>query len=121
MRCLGGRLIAAERLRPREWCWSPFSRKILRNRSFFVRQPPKTAGREEFGREFVREFLRAVRAPRKEDVVATATALTARSIADAVRRFVVKQSGSSAKTSFARDDSFRRRREMPLWSRMLAR
>ena len=31
---------------------------ILR-RAFFHRKPPKTAGREEFGREFVREFLRS--------------------------------------------------------------
>ena len=57
---------------------------------FFLRKPPKTAGREEFGREFVRQFLtRCGRAP-KRDIVATATALTARSIPDALRRFVVK-------------------------------
>jgi len=57
---------------------------------FFLRKPPKTAGREEFGREFVRQFMtRCGRAP-KRDIVATATALTARSIPDALRRFVVK-------------------------------
>ncbi len=55
---------------------------------FFRRCPPKTAGREEFGREFVADFLRRCRRARKEDVVATATALTAYSIADAVRAFV---------------------------------
>ncbi len=56
---------------------------------FFHQKPPKTAGREEFGREFVRQFLkRCGRAP-KADVVATATSLTARSIADALRRFVL--------------------------------
>jgi anhydro-N-acetylmuramic acid kinase len=56
---------------------------------FFHQKPPKTAGREEFGREFVRQFLkRCGRAP-KVDVVATATSLTARSIADALRRFVL--------------------------------
>ena len=55
-------------------------------RAFFRAKPPKTAGREEFGREFVREFLQLVCGVRaKQDVVATATALTARSIADAVR------------------------------------
>jgi anhydro-N-acetylmuramic acid kinase len=58
--------------------------EILRQ-AFFRRRPPKTAGREEFGREFVAEFLRRCRRARKEDVVATATALTAFSIADAVR------------------------------------
>ena len=52
---------------------------------FFRRPPPKTAGREEFGREFVAGFLRRCQRARKEDVVATATALTAYSIADAVR------------------------------------
>ena len=54
---------------------------------FFRRRPPKTAGREEFGREFVSAFLRRCGRAAKEDVVATATALTARSIADAIRRF----------------------------------
>jgi anhydro-N-acetylmuramic acid kinase len=61
---------------------------------FFLRKPPKTAGREEFGREFVAEFLRHCRRSRKQDIVATATSLTARSIADAIRRFVRKRSGS---------------------------
>jgi len=60
---------------------------------FFLRKPPKTAGREEFGREFVGDFLRRCRRSRKQDIVATATALTARSIADALRRFVVKRKG----------------------------
>lgn len=64
----------------------PVVARIL-GRGFFKAKPPKTAGREEFGREFVAEFLRMCRG-RKEDVVATATALTARSIADAIRRFV---------------------------------
>jgi anhydro-N-acetylmuramic acid kinase len=62
---------------------------ILRER-FFRKAPPKTAGREEFGREFALAFLRrCARAP-KVDIVATATALTARSIADAIGRFVLK-------------------------------
>jgi anhydro-N-acetylmuramic acid kinase len=61
--------------------------KILRRR-FFRRKPPKTAGREEFGREFVREFLQVCGRTDKRNVVATATALTARSISDALRRFV---------------------------------
>lgn len=58
-------------------------------RPFFRARPPKTAGREEFGREFVRGFLRTCGQARKQDVVASATALTARSIADAVERYVV--------------------------------
>jgi anhydro-N-acetylmuramic acid kinase len=60
---------------------------------FFLRKPPKTAGREEFGREFVRQFMkRCGRAP-KRDIVATATALTARSIGDALGRFVMRGRG----------------------------
>ena len=58
---------------------------------FFQAKPPKTAGREEFGRDFVREFVRLCGRARKEDVVATATALTARSIADAIERFVLRK------------------------------
>ena len=61
--------------------------EILRQ-PFFRRRPPKTAGREEFGREFVNRFLARCGRARKEDVVAAATALTARSIADAFRRFL---------------------------------
>jgi anhydro-N-acetylmuramic acid kinase len=60
---------------------------VLRAR-FFSSKPPKTAGREEFGREFVADFLRRCRGAREVDMVATATALTAHSIADAIRRFV---------------------------------
>jgi anhydro-N-acetylmuramic acid kinase len=60
----------------------------IMDQPFFRRRPPKTAGREEFGREFVGALLRRCRRARPEDVVATATALTAHSIADAIRRFV---------------------------------
>jgi anhydro-N-acetylmuramic acid kinase len=68
--------------------------------NFFRRRPPKTSGREEFGREFVNEFLRSCGRCRKQDAVATATALTARSITDAVRRFLVKDAGSEPKLRF---------------------
>jgi anhydro-N-acetylmuramic acid kinase len=57
---------------------------------FFLRKPPKTAGREEFGREFAKEFIRRCGRVDKRDIVATATALTAESIADALRRFIVR-------------------------------
>jgi len=61
---------------------------------FFRRKPPKTAGREEFGREFAQRFGKRCGRASKADVVATATALTARSIADALRRFVLPRRGS---------------------------
>ena len=60
---------------------------------FFRHKPPKTAGREEFGREFAQQFIRRCGRANKADVVATATALTARSIADALRRFVLTRRG----------------------------
>jgi len=64
--------------------------RLLR-RAFFRAKPPKTAGREEFGREFVAEFLRMCRGARKQDVVATATALSAQSIANALSKFAIPQ------------------------------
>jgi len=60
---------------------------------FFRRAPPKTAGREEFGQDFVRGLLGRCRRARASDIVATATALTAQSIAEALRRFVLKKPG----------------------------
>jgi anhydro-N-acetylmuramic acid kinase len=60
---------------------------------FFRRKPPKTAGREEFGSEFTAEFIKRCRRVDKRDIVATATALTAKSIADALRRFVLRPAG----------------------------
>ena len=62
--------------------------------SFFRRKPPKTAGREEFGREFAQDFVRRCGRVDKRDIVSTATALTARSIADALRRFVIHRTVS---------------------------
>ena len=57
---------------------------LLRD-AFFRASPPRTAGREQFGREFVRRFLRLCRGLDKHDMMATATALTAESIAGSVR------------------------------------
>jgi anhydro-N-acetylmuramic acid kinase len=61
---------------------------------FFRRKPPKTAGREEFGREFTQEFIRRCGRADKRDIVATATVLTAKSIAEALRRFVLLRTGA---------------------------
>lgn len=70
----------------------PVLANLLR-RPFFLHKPPKTAGREEFGREFAAHFLARCGNARKADIVATATALTARSIANSVRRFVMPGKG----------------------------
>ena len=56
---------------------------------FFCRKPPKTAGREEFGHEFVQDFLRRCGEAAKADIITTATALTGISIADAIKDFVL--------------------------------
>ena len=86
---------------------------------FFRAKPPKTAGREEFGREFVARVLCAcaVRA-RKEDVVATATALTARVDCRLRVRTIRDVAQSSRQTSmFSGNDSLRwRGKECHAWS-----
>src|ERR1700722_8793445 len=66
----------------------PIVNRILRHK-FFRSKPPRTAGREEFGRDFVTSFLESCSTERKQDAVATATALTARSIAESVQHFVI--------------------------------
>jgi anhydro-N-acetylmuramic acid kinase len=59
---------------------------------FFKKQPPRTAGREQFGREYSAAFLAECRkvSKRKQDAIATATAVTAASIADAYTRFAAE-------------------------------
>ena len=54
---------------------------------FLARQPPKTTGREEFGRPFIDAELDRLRraSPSPDDWVATATAFTSRTIARACR------------------------------------
>jgi len=57
---------------------------------FLRRSPPKTTGREEFGEPFITSLL-ALSRRRKlspDDTIATATALTAASIAEAYHRFI---------------------------------
>jgi len=62
---------------------------LLRDK-YFSRVPPKTAGREQYGESYVRALLshREARGTRPEDVIRTATILTALSILDAFHRFV---------------------------------
>jgi anhydro-N-acetylmuramic acid kinase len=62
-----------------EWMAHPYLR----------RRPPKSTGREAFGHVFFGPHLARARTARaRRDLVATATAFTARSIADAYRRFL---------------------------------
>jgi anhydro-N-acetylmuramic acid kinase len=76
---------------------------------YFAAEPPKSTGRELFDDAYVTRLIERCRTTKRDasdaDVVATATALTARSIADAYRRFVpepvaeVLVSGGGSKNS----------------------
>ncbi len=57
---------------------------------YYQMKPPRTAGREQFGRTYVAGFLEKCLAQsgRPEDAIATATALTAETIARSYARFV---------------------------------
>jgi anhydro-N-acetylmuramic acid kinase len=62
--------------------------KLLRDK-YFRAKPPKTAGREQYGSEFVSKLLDTELS--SEDLIATATALTAESIALELRNFVLPE------------------------------
>lgn len=64
--------------------------------AFFRKQPPRTAGREQFGKEFATAFLSDCKrvSSRSQDAIATATALTVESIGQAYQRFVAAKMGS---------------------------
>ena len=56
---------------------------------YFRRPPPKTTGREHFGVQFARRIMTESHGVPIEDLIATATALTAESIARAYRDFIL--------------------------------
>lgn len=56
---------------------------------YFRLAPPKTTGRERFGVQFARRRLAEAQGAPIEDLIATATALTAESIARAYRDFIL--------------------------------
>jgi anhydro-N-acetylmuramic acid kinase len=55
---------------------------LLMKNEFYRRRPPKSAGREQFGAEFLQSLLNTKLAP--TDLMATTTHLTAATIADAI-------------------------------------
>lgn len=67
----------------------PVLSQALKN-PYFNLKPPRTAGREQFGRAYAAEFLAACRrySAKGEDALATATALTVETIAASYARFV---------------------------------
>jgi anhydro-N-acetylmuramic acid kinase len=74
----------------------PVLRSALKEK-FFRQPPPKSAGREQFGADYAQRFLAACRkhSRKPEDAIATATALTVESIADAIRRWVLPFTASA--------------------------
>jgi anhydro-N-acetylmuramic acid kinase len=64
---------------------------------YFQLKPPRTAGREEFGREYAAKFLTACcrHSSKPEDAIATATALTAESITASYKKFVSRKMRST--------------------------
>jgi anhydro-N-acetylmuramic acid kinase len=60
---------------------------------YFHRKPPKTTGREMFGREYTDEFYKKAKNKNLscEDMLATATAFTAASIAQAYKKFLPRR------------------------------
>ncbi|HEY1804964.1 MAG TPA: anhydro-N-acetylmuramic acid kinase [Terracidiphilus sp.] len=70
----------------------PVLSKALSN-PYFNLKPPRTAGREQFGREYAASFLADCKrnSKRPEDALATATALTAETIARSYKKFVRPQ------------------------------
>ena len=63
--------------------------EIWMDAPYFRKLPPKTTGRELFGVQFARRMMTEAHGVPIEDLIATATALTAESIARAYREFIL--------------------------------
>jgi anhydro-N-acetylmuramic acid kinase len=79
---------------------APVLAAALRN-PYFGLKPPRTAGREQFGREYAAKFLAACRkhSNKPEDAMATATLLTSETIAASYKQFVHKKMCSAQQSS----------------------
>jgi anhydro-N-acetylmuramic acid kinase len=60
---------------------------------YYKLRPPRTAGREQFGREYAARFLSRckIKGGKPEDALATATALTAETIAASYKKYVLQK------------------------------
>jgi anhydro-N-acetylmuramic acid kinase len=91
-RISGGRLRMDRdgRLAARGHVKEPLLAKLMQH-PYFRRRPPKSTGREEFGPELLDQIVADARQMKvvDHDLIATVTALTARSIADACSRFIL--------------------------------
>jgi anhydro-N-acetylmuramic acid kinase len=77
----GGKLAASGRVNQK------LLAALLRHK-YFRRPPPKSTGREDFGAAYARKLRAANRALAPRDLIATATAFTARSIGAALKNFL---------------------------------
>jgi anhydro-N-acetylmuramic acid kinase len=60
---------------------------------YFALSPPKSTGREVYGAPYVQRLIEMAEHLSPEDLIATATAFTAWSIADSYKRFVMPRHG----------------------------
>lgn len=92
----------------------------LRN-PYFALKPPRTAGREQFGREYTARFLTACRrqSKRNEDALATATALTAETISRSYARFIARRMKGSPVDYIVSGGGARNRTLMAMLARRL--
>jgi anhydro-N-acetylmuramic acid kinase len=76
--------------------YQPLLTALLRD-PYYRRRPPKSAGREQYGAAFVDRFLTLAKRHRlsPHDILATATALTSRSIALAYQDFAAPRTGNT--------------------------
>ena len=65
--------------------------KHLMSHEYFSLQPPKTTGRELFGKQFVNELLKKAGHLSLEDLVATVTEWTALSIVTSYKEFIINK------------------------------
>jgi anhydro-N-acetylmuramic acid kinase len=71
----------------------------LMKHPYLSKPPPKTTGREEFGKEFIQKLLKKAGEENisSEDLLATSTTFTAESIIDSYRQFLPIQNKASSK------------------------
>lgn len=64
----------------------------LMSHPYFFKKPPKSTGRETFGKDLLKNILKGrIASTVPEDLIATLTHLTARSIRDAYERFILPE------------------------------
>ncbi len=73
----------------------PVVNALMRD-AYYAAAPPKSTGREQYGIVFVDKLMKLAGKARSEDIIATATALTAETIAHAYRTFVWPHLGTNA-------------------------